>query len=63
LLPKADDLVGDRPEIEAAKAEIEARAKSEEAISREVRAAVKKLQRLNELNHYGESIRKAYGGR
>lgn len=63
LLPDYDDLEGDKPEREAAKAEIEARTAEEEAMSREVRVAVRRLQELNKRNHYGESLRRAFGGR
>jgi len=62
LLPK-DDLEGDKPEREAAKAEIEARTAEEVIVRREVRDAVARLQELNRNNHYGESLRRAFEGR
>lgn len=63
LLPSNDDLGGDKSEREAAKAEIEARAVEEEAISQELKLAIRRLQELNRKNHYGESLRRAFGGR
>lgn len=53
---------GDKPEREAVKAEIEARAADERETRREVTAAVRRLRELNNQNHYGESLRKAFGG-
>jgi len=63
LLPDYDDLEGDQPEREAARVEIEARAAEDEVVSKEVRVAVGRLQELNKRNHYGESLRRAFGGR
>lgn len=65
ILPKKADLDGggDKPEREAVKAEIEARAEDEQQIRVEVRAAIRRLQQLDHRNHYGESLRKAFGGR
>lgn len=63
LLPDYDDLEGDKPDREAAKADIQARIAEDEKISREVRVAVRRLQELNKQNHYGESLRRAFGGR
>lgn len=65
ILPSEDDFaVGDTPdEREAVRADIEARTTEEIEIQKEVMAAVKRLRDLNKQNHYGESIRKAFGGR
>ena len=63
LLPNNDDLENDWQEREAAKAEIEARVAEEEAIRKEVRVAIKRLQEHNRRNNYGESLRRAFGGR
>lgn len=54
---------GDKPEREAVRAEIEARAVDERRMSREVASAVRRLQELNRRNHYGDSLKKAFGGR
>lgn len=62
LLPDSDDLGNDRADREAARADIEARAKNEKIVRLEVDAAVKKLKDLNKRNHYGESLRRAFGG-
>lgn len=62
ILPDLDDLEGDRPEREAARADIEARLAAEERTKREVRIAVARLRELNRKNHYGESLRRAFGG-
>lgn len=64
ILPGEDDLdFGDRSELEAVKADIEARAEEEREISKEVAATIVRLNRLDSRNHYGESLRKAFGGR
>lgn len=64
LLPdEADVGNGDKPEREAAKAEIQVRAADEKEVSREVAAAIMRLRELNAQNHYGESLRRAFGGR
>lgn len=64
ILPGEDDLAfGDRSELEAARADIEARAEEEREISKEVAATIVRLNRLDSRNHYGESLRKAFGGR
>jgi hypothetical protein len=64
LLPDEDDLgSGDRPEREAVRAEIEVRAAEEREVQREVAAAVRRLRELDKRNHYGESLRRAFGGR
>ncbi len=64
LLPDEADLSsGDRPEMEAVKAEIEARAKDEHEVGKTVAAAVKRLHELDKRNHYGESLRRAFGGK
>jgi hypothetical protein len=63
LLPdEADVGSGDRPEIEAAKAEIRVRAVKERQASREVAAAVVRLRELDKRNHYGDSLKRAFGG-
>jgi hypothetical protein len=63
LLPDYDDLEGDKPDREAAKADIEARVAEDEEVRKEVWVAVRRLQELNRKNHYGESLRRAFGGR
>jgi len=64
LLPDPADLdSGNRPEMEAVKAEIEARAEDEREVGKQVAAAVRRLHELDKRNHYGESLRKAFGGR
>lgn len=64
ILPSEDDLgVIDSTEREAVRAEIEARAAQEREIEREVAAAVRRLRELDKRNHYGESLRRAFGGR
>lgn len=64
ILPSEDDLVSrDRTEIEAAKADTQARAEEEREISKEVAAAIVRLNILDKRNHYGESLRKAFGGK
>jgi hypothetical protein len=64
LLPhEVDPESGDKPEREAAKAEIQVRAADELEVSREVEAAIVRLRELNRQNHYGESLRRAFGGR
>jgi len=62
LLPDQDDF-DDREERDTAKAEIEARTADDEKMRREVRVAVRRLEELNSKNHYGESLRRAFGGR
>ena len=54
---------GDAPEIEAAKAEIQVRMQDEREISGEVEVAIVRLHELDRKNHYGESLRRAFGGR
>lgn len=64
ILPSKDDLDnGDKPEREAARVEIQTRAVEEREIQREVAAAVRRLRELDRRNHYGESLRRALGGR
>ena len=64
LLPcRADPDEDTLPALEAAKADLEARREEEKSISKEVAAAIKRLQELNSRNHYGESLRRAFGGR
>lgn len=63
LLPDKDDLGSDKEEREAARADIDARTAEEEKIRQEVRIAVARLNRLNRRNHYGDSLRRAFGGR
>lgn len=64
ILPDEDDFgVGDAPEREAVRAEIMARAEEEKEIQKEVAAAVRRLRELDKRNHYGESLRRAFGGR
>lgn len=64
LLPDPADLdSGDRPEMEAVRAEIEARAEAEREAGRQVAAAVRRLKELDKRNHYGDSLRRAFGGR
>lgn len=64
ILPSKDDLDGgDKPEREAARAEIQVRAAEERETQREVAAAVRRLRELDRRNHYGESLRRALGGR
>lgn len=63
LLPDIDDLDGDRSEREAARAEIASRVAYEKKMNREVKHAIERLQELNNINHYGESLRRAFGGK
>ena len=64
LLPDEADLdSGDRPEREAVRADIESRAADEQESSRAIAAAVRRLQELDRRNHYGESLKRAFGGR
>jgi hypothetical protein len=64
ILPDEDVYAGgDKPEREAVRVEIEARAADEREMDKEVAAAVKRLQELDKRNHYGESLRRAYGGK
>lgn len=64
LLPCRADLGEDtRPALEAAKADLEARLEEERSISKEVAAVIRRLQELDSRNHYGESLRRAFGGR
>lgn len=64
ILPSEDDLVsGDRSEIEAVKADIEARTEEEREVRKEVAATIVRLRQLDGRNHYGESLRKAFGGK
>lgn len=51
-----------KPELEAAKVEIEARYEDEREVSKEVGAMIRRLHELDSKNHYGESLRKAFGG-
>lgn len=55
--------MGDAPEREAVRAEIEVRAADEREVQKEVASAVRRLQELDRRNHYGESLRRAFGGR
>lgn len=64
ILPDEDDFGdGDVLEREAVRQEIRARAADEREIQKEVAAAVRRLRELDRRNHYGESLRKAFGGR
>jgi hypothetical protein len=64
ILPDEDDFGdGDVLEREAVRQEIQARAADEREIEREVAAAVRRLRELDRRNHYGESLRRAFGGR
>lgn len=64
ILPSEDDLAAsDRSEIEAARADVEARVADELEIRKEVAATIVRLRQLDRRNHYGESLRKAFGGR
>lgn len=64
LLPDdADSGDGDTSAREAAKVDIQARVEDEREISKEVVAAIVRLQELDRKNHYGESLRRAFGGR
>lgn len=63
FLPDKDDLATDTRDREAARVELEARIEDELAIRQEVEVAVRRLQDLNSRNHYGESLRRAFGGR
>ena len=63
LLPDFDDLGHDESEREAARVDIESRIEDEIAVRKEVDTAVRKLRELNRRNHYGESLRKAFGGK
>lgn len=64
LLPDEADLdKDDRSEIEAERAKIQARAENEREASKEVAVAVRRLKELNIKNHYGDSLRRAFGGR
>lgn len=64
FMPDSDDTGEiERAEIEAVRVDIEARTQEEVAIRREVRVAVRRLQELNDKNHYGESLRRAFGGK
>lgn len=63
ILPDEVDLAdGDRPEREAVRADIEKRAADEQEVSKEVTAAIRRLRELDRRNHYGESLRRAFGG-
>lgn len=62
LLPDEDVFDDDAPEREAVRAEIEARAADERETRREVDAAIRRLKELDKNNHYGESLRRAFGG-
>ena len=63
LLPDQIDLEIDKAELETAKAEIHDRISEEAEIRREVRVAIRRLNELDKRNHYGESLRRAFGGR
>jgi len=64
ILPSEDDFgVDDATEREAVRAEIQARAAQERETQREVSAAVRRLKELDRRNHFGESLRRAFGGR
>ena len=63
ILPGEEDLkFSDRPKIEAARAEIEARVAEEREVDKEVAAIIVRLRALDKKKHYGESLRKAFGG-
>ncbi len=63
LLPDETDLENsDRSDLEAARAEIEARAEEEKDMKQEVATAIRRLRELDKRNHYGESLRRAFGG-
>lgn len=63
LLPEEDDLGLDVESIEAAREDIKAREEEERIKRLEAKRAVARLQELNSRNHYGESLRRAFGGR
>lgn len=64
LLPDENNLVGDdKPEWEIVREEINARAADERRTRREVDAAIRRLRELNRQNHYGESLKRAFGGK
>lgn len=63
LLPEETETkTGDKSEVERVRAEIAARAAEEQRMSREVAFAIGRLRELDQKNHYGESLRKAFGG-
>lgn len=65
ILPSEDDFaIGDMPEEkEAIRSEIEARTAEDFEVQKELVRMTRKLRDLNKKNHYGESIRRAFGGR
>jgi len=63
ILPDALDICSDKEDREAARADTEARLADDKVVRREVDAAIARLQELNRKNHYGESLRRAFGGR
>lgn len=64
LLPDESDLgQDDRSEIAAERAKIQARADDEREVDKEVAVVVRRLKELNIKNHYGDSLRRAFGGR
>lgn len=63
LLPEEEyPRSGDRSDLEIARADTEARLVEEQAIKGEVATAVWRLKELDRKNHYGESLRRAFGG-
>lgn len=63
LLPSCtEDHTDDKEAREAARVEIAARVVSEAVVGVQVRQAIARLDALNDKNHYGESIRRAFGG-
>jgi hypothetical protein len=50
-------------ERKAVREDIESRTQDEQEIREEVVAAIRRLQELNKRNHYGESLRRAFGGK
>lgn len=63
LLPNEADIAEvNRSDIEAARAEIEMHVAEDRNMSREVRSAIRRLNELDRKNHYGESLKRAFGG-
>lgn len=64
ILPGKDDLADvNKRELERVKAEIEDRVSEEREVDKEVAATIVRLNKLDSRNHYGESLRRAFGGR
>jgi hypothetical protein len=64
FLPGKDDLIdGNRKELDEIKAEMKVRISEEREIDKEVSATIVRLNKLDSRNHYGESLRRAFGGR